>query len=112
VLVAADIVKTIAHELTFISLGLLIGLVLVRTSLSWTLVLEIEGRGNGNHRQCHREAMPKRASMFGSLLNEGERRPDHRPLPQCPHGGPRRPRTDSHHHPHLDLPESASAASA
>jgi uncharacterized membrane protein len=44
VLVAADIVKTIAHELTFTSLGLLTGLVLVRTFLSWTLVLEIEGR--------------------------------------------------------------------
>ena len=43
VLVAADIV-TIAHELTFMSLGLLAGLVLVRTFLSWTLVLEIEGR--------------------------------------------------------------------
>ena len=44
VLVAADIVKTIAHELTFMSLGLLAGLVLVRTFLSWTLVPEIEGR--------------------------------------------------------------------
>ena len=44
VLVAADIVKTIALDLTFLSLGLLAGLVLVRTFLSWTLVLEIEGR--------------------------------------------------------------------
>src|SRR5262249_2593325 len=44
VLVAADIVKTIAHELSVMSLGLLGGLVLVRTFLSWTLVLEIEGR--------------------------------------------------------------------
>ena len=44
VLVAADIVKTIAIEVTFVSLGLLAGLVLVRTFLSWTLVLEIEGR--------------------------------------------------------------------
>ena len=43
VLVAADIVKTIALQLTFVSLGLLAGLVLVRTFLSWTLVLEIEG---------------------------------------------------------------------
>jgi uncharacterized membrane protein len=43
-LATADIVKTIAHELTFISLGLLAGLVLVRTFLSWTLVLEIDGR--------------------------------------------------------------------
>jgi len=44
VLVAADIVKTIAHELTAMSLALLAGLVIVRTFLSWTLVLEIEGR--------------------------------------------------------------------
>jgi len=44
VLVAADIVKTIAHELSSMSLILLAGLVLVRTFLSWTLVLEIEGR--------------------------------------------------------------------
>ena len=43
VLVAADIVKTIAIELTFTSLGLLAGLVLVRTFLTWTLELEIEG---------------------------------------------------------------------
>lgn len=44
VLVAADIVKTIALELNFQSLALLAGLVLVRTFLSWTLVLEIEGQ--------------------------------------------------------------------
>jgi len=44
VLVAADIVKTIALALTFQSLGLLASLVTVRTFLSWTLVLEIEGR--------------------------------------------------------------------
>ena len=44
VLVAADIVKTIAHELTFTSLGELAGLVVIRTFLSWALVLEIEGR--------------------------------------------------------------------
>ena len=44
ILVAADIVKSIAINLTFMSLGLLAGLILVRTFLSWTLVLEIEGR--------------------------------------------------------------------
>jgi uncharacterized membrane protein len=44
VLVAADIVKTIALDLTFSALGLLAGLVVVRTFLSWTLILEIEGR--------------------------------------------------------------------
>ena len=51
VLVAADIVKTIALELTFTSLGLLAGLVLIRTFLSWTLVLEIEGRWPWQHRK-------------------------------------------------------------
>ena len=44
ILVAADIVKTVALEPTFASLGVLAGLVLVRTFLSWTLMLEIEGR--------------------------------------------------------------------
>src|SRR4051812_47052281 len=53
VLVAADIVKTIALDLTFASLGLLAGLVVIRTFLSWTLILEIEGRWpwqGGKHR--------------------------------------------------------------
>ncbi len=44
VLVAADIVKTVAVEPTFVSLGVLGLLVVIRTFLSWTLVLEIEGR--------------------------------------------------------------------
>jgi uncharacterized membrane protein len=43
-LVAADIVKTIAVTPTFMNLGVLAGLVLVRTFLSWTLSLEVEGR--------------------------------------------------------------------
>ena len=44
VVVAADIVRTIAAAPTPLSLGVLGGLVLIRTFLSWTLVLEIEGR--------------------------------------------------------------------
>jgi len=52
-LVAADIVKTIAHELTPLSLGLLAGLVLVRTFLSWTLVLEIDGRWPWHRKPLH-----------------------------------------------------------
>ena len=43
VLVAADIVRTIALELTAMSLALLAGLVVIRTFLSWALTLEIEG---------------------------------------------------------------------
>jgi len=56
VLVAADIVKTIAHELTFMSLGLLAGLVLIRTFLSWTLVCwksRAGGRGGESRHQEH-----------------------------------------------------------
>ena len=44
VLVAADIVKTVAVELTAMSLAVLAGLIVVRTFLGWTLVLEVEGR--------------------------------------------------------------------
>jgi uncharacterized membrane protein len=44
ILVAADIVKTVAIELSFTSIGLLAGLVVIRTFLSWSLMLEIEGR--------------------------------------------------------------------
>ncbi|MGY3037755.1 putative membrane protein [Bradyrhizobium sp. USDA 4354] len=65
VLVAADIVKTIAIELTFVSLGLLAGLVVVRTFLSWTLTLEIEGRWPWQ---------PERASM-----NRAQGREKHSP---------------------------------
>jgi uncharacterized membrane protein len=43
VLVAADVIKTVALELNYMTLGLLAGLVVVRTFLSWSLVLEIEG---------------------------------------------------------------------
>jgi uncharacterized membrane protein len=43
-LVAADIVKTIVIDATLAGLGVLAGLVAVRTFLSWTLVLEIDGR--------------------------------------------------------------------
>lgn len=42
-LVAADIIQTVAIELTLRSLTTLGLLVVVRTSLSWTLTLEVEG---------------------------------------------------------------------
>ncbi len=44
ILVAADIVKTIALSPSFSSLGVLGGLIVIRTFLGWTLILEIEGR--------------------------------------------------------------------
>ena len=44
ILVAADIIKTVAVSPSFDSLGVLGLLVVIRTFLSWALVLEIEGR--------------------------------------------------------------------
>ena len=43
-LVAADIVRTVALEPTLMNVAILALLVLVRTFLSWSLVVEIEGR--------------------------------------------------------------------
>jgi uncharacterized membrane protein len=43
-LVAADVVRTVALEPTLTNVGLLGLLVIIRTVLSWSLVVEIEGR--------------------------------------------------------------------
>jgi uncharacterized membrane protein len=43
-LVAADIIKTVAVTPTFTSVGVLAVIVLIRTFLSWSLQLEIDGR--------------------------------------------------------------------
>ena len=43
-LIAADIIDTIALPLTVESVSLLAGIVLIRTFLSWSLEVEIEGR--------------------------------------------------------------------
>jgi uncharacterized membrane protein len=44
ILVAADIVRTIALEATLESVAILGLLVLIRTFLSWALIVELEGR--------------------------------------------------------------------
>ncbi len=44
VLVAADIVETVAIEPTFTSIGVLALIVVVRTFLGWSLTVELEGR--------------------------------------------------------------------
>ena len=43
-LVAADIIRTVALEQTLTNVAILAILVLVRTFLSWSLTVEIEGR--------------------------------------------------------------------
>ena len=42
-LVAADIINTVAFALTLTNLALLAALVVVRTALGWTLTVEVEG---------------------------------------------------------------------
>ena len=42
-LVAADIIRTVALDLTLKNIGLLGALVVVRTFLGWTLTVEVEG---------------------------------------------------------------------
>ncbi|HEY7293927.1 MAG TPA: DUF1622 domain-containing protein [Dehalococcoidia bacterium] len=49
ILVAADIIRTVALSPTMESLGTLGLLVLIRTFLSWSIVLEIEGRWPWQH---------------------------------------------------------------
>ena len=44
VLVAADIIRTVALDATLQAVSVLGLLVLIRTFLSWALVVEIEGR--------------------------------------------------------------------
>ena len=42
-LVAADIIRTVAVDLTLLNIGLLGALVVVRTLIGWTLAVEVEG---------------------------------------------------------------------
>lgn len=44
ILVVADVIETITVEPTFASLAVLGALVVLRTVVSWTLTLEVEGR--------------------------------------------------------------------
>jgi uncharacterized membrane protein len=44
ILVLADVIETITVTPTFLSLALLAAIVIVRTSVSWSLTLETEGR--------------------------------------------------------------------
>ncbi len=49
VLVAADIIRTVAIQPTFQSVGILAGIVVIRTFLSWSLEVELEGRWPWQH---------------------------------------------------------------
>jgi uncharacterized membrane protein len=54
-LVAADVIRTVAITPTFTSVGVLAVIVLIRTFLSWSLELELEGRWPWQHR-AHAES--------------------------------------------------------
>ena len=54
-LVAADIINTVAIEPTLESLAVLAGIVAIRTFLSWSLEVEIEGRWPWQHAAARAE---------------------------------------------------------
>jgi len=60
-LVAADIIRTVAISPTFTSVGVLAVIVLIRTFLSWSLELELEGRWPWQQRRAA-EITPARAT--------------------------------------------------
>ncbi len=57
ILVAADIIRTVALEATLESVMVLGLLVLIRTFLSWALVVEIEGRWPWHQKQDDQDSM-------------------------------------------------------
>jgi uncharacterized membrane protein len=66
-LVAADIINTVAFDLTLNNLALLGGLVVVRTALGWTLTVEVEG---------HWPWQQTKESRIGSGPDEPARSPE------------------------------------
>ena len=64
-LVAADIIRTVALDLTPLSIATLAALVLVRTFLGWTLSVEVEGRWPWQKRE---EAGPGTKEGMGTTL--------------------------------------------
>jgi uncharacterized membrane protein len=71
-LVAADIIRTVALEPTLQNVLLLGVLVIVRTFLSWALVVEMEGRwpwqAGGRAEKRPREGMPTASTFPGTGL--------------------------------------------
>ena len=57
ILVAADIIRTVALEATLESVAVLGLLVLIRTFLSWALIVEIEGRWPWQPKRDDQESM-------------------------------------------------------
>jgi uncharacterized membrane protein len=76
-LVAADIVRTVALEPTLHNVGILALLVLVRTFLSWSIVVEIEGHwpwrasDGTTSRTLAAENVPPTAAARARLESEG-----------------------------------------
>ena len=61
VLVAADIVRTVAFTPTMASVSVLALIVAIRTFLSWSLTLELEGRWPWQREQAGRSSAPAHA---------------------------------------------------
>jgi uncharacterized membrane protein len=71
ILVAADIVRTVALEATLESIAVLGLLVLIRTFLSWALVVEIEGHWPWQSDPAAREHRPQAPDMGHGAAHPG-----------------------------------------
>ena len=58
ILIAADIIRSVVIDPTFMSVGVLGLLVLVRTFLSWALEVEINGEWPWQHTRLHKGEQP------------------------------------------------------
>lgn len=65
VLVAGDIIRTVAIELTLTGVAELAGIVLIRTFLSWSIELETEGRWPWQHADAAGGPTPSTESSSG-----------------------------------------------
>lgn len=71
-LVAADIINTVAFPLTLSNLTLLAGLVMVRTVLGWTLTVEVEGHWPWQETMESRIGSAERTSNATAVVSAGQ----------------------------------------
>ncbi len=68
-LVAADIIRTVAVTPTFASVGVLAGIVIIRTFLSWSLELEMSGRWPWQKKQQEAAVAPRPGDTAASAAD-------------------------------------------
>jgi uncharacterized membrane protein len=79
-LVAADVIRTVILAPSLMNIGMLGAIILIRTFLSWSLVVEMEGRWPWQPAPGPSSEMRKSAAASATTFNEWE--PASRPSPE------------------------------